>query len=120
MLWVIWTLRQWEVSYLKRKFFYDIPTFIPDENGNIILLQKKSVSPIEIFQYGISQNGKFYLLWDYPLLGDDELESDYREISKERIMNDLGIELNICDKEGNLEIVVKISEALEFIKKIKE
>ena len=102
---------------MKRKFFYDIPTFIPDKNGNIVLMEKKSVSPIEYFQYGINQNGKFYLQWDYPMLGDDELESDYREISKERIKNDLENEMNICNQEENVKIAEKIAEALEFIEK---
>ena len=39
---------------MKRKFFYDIPTLVPDENGDVVLLNKKSISPLEFFQYGIN------------------------------------------------------------------
>ena len=102
---------------MKRKFFYDIPTLVPDENGDVVLLNKKSISPLEFFQYGINKYGKYYLKWDYPMLGDDELESDYREISKERIKNDLRNEFKICIEEENFEIAEKIEEALNYIKK---
>lgn len=51
------------------------------------------------------------------MLGDDELESDYREISKERIKNDLRNEFKICIEEENVEIAEKIEEALNYIKK---
>ena len=102
---------------MKRKFFYDIPTFVPDENGNVVLFQKKSISQLEFFQYGMNKYGKYYLQWDYPMLGDDELESDYREISKERIKNDLRNEFKICMEEENVEIAEKIEEVLNYIEK---
>ena len=102
---------------MKRKFFYDIPTMVPDENGDVVLLNKKSISPLEFFQYGINKYGKYYLKWDYPMLGDDELESDYREISKERLKNDLRNEFKICIEEENVEIAEKIEEALNYIEK---
>ena len=102
---------------MKRKFFYNIPENVPDKSGNIVLMEKNSASPLEFFQYGINQSGKFYLRWDYSLFGDDELECDYREISKERIMNDLIYELNICRQEGNDNIAAKITEFLSYIEK---
>ena len=92
---------------MKRKFFYDIPTLVPDENGDVVLLNKKSISPLEFFQYGINKYGKYYLKWDYPMLGDDELESDYREISKERIKNDL--------RNETIDFAVFISDLCEEI-----
>lgn len=81
-------------------------------------MEKKSLSPLETFQYGINQNGKFYLQWEYPLLGDYELECDYREISKERIKNDLEYELYACRQDGNDEVTEKIVETLSFIEKM--
>lgn len=31
----------------EKKVFYDIPTLVPDENGDVVLLNKKSISPLE-------------------------------------------------------------------------
>ena len=74
---------------MERKFVYNDITLKPDEDNNIVLLSKKSIAPLEVFQYGINSEGKYYLRWDYPLLGDYELETDYREITQERILEDL-------------------------------
>ena len=36
-----------EDMYMKRKYYYDIPTFNADNDGNIIIIHKYSMAPIE-------------------------------------------------------------------------
>ena len=97
------------------RFFYDIPTLEPDEKGNIEVIHKYSVGPIESLTYGITKNKEFYFEWLYPIFGDEELETDYRIISKERILKVLELEIAECKKNENVKLVEKYEEAKKII-----
>lgn len=116
MCWIIWALKGKGDTTMERKFVYNDITLKPDEDNNIVLLSKKSIAPLEVFQYGINSEGKYYLRWDYPLLGDYELETDYREITQERILEDLNNELIICERNGEMRVVENIMKAIHYIK----
>lgn len=45
---------------MKRKFYYDIPSFSPDKDGNIIFMHKYSMAQIESFKYGVSKDNDFF------------------------------------------------------------
>lgn len=100
---------------MKREFYYDIPSFSPDKDGNIIFLYKYSMGPIESFKYGVSKDNQYFLDWEYPIFGDDELENDYRIISGERLIRALKNEIDVCILEGNNELVEKFREGITRI-----
>ncbi len=89
-----------------QKFFYRKPQFEPDEDGNIVIISKYSVGPIESICYGINKNGEYYFEWLYPEFwpGDEELEKDYRIIDEEEIIKAVKSELIVCREAGNNEM----------------
>ena len=99
-----------------RKYYYDEPVFEPDEEGNIIIIHKYSIAPIESFTYGITKDKQFFLDWRYSLLGDDELERDYRIITKERLLNTLKNEIVILKNEGNTKLAMEYEKAYDLVK----
>lgn len=105
---------------MKVKYYYDIPTFNADEHGNVIIIHKYSVAPIESFTYGITKDNQYFLEWEYPMLGDDELEIDYRIITGDRLLDVLKNEINICRETRNAELVEKYVEAMEKIQAIED
>lgn len=105
---------------MKRKYYYDIPNFIPDNDGNIVLINKYSVAPIESFTYGITKDNQFFLDWKYPLFGDDELQCDYRIITSDRLLNVLNDEIDLSKKSGNNELVRKYEKAIEIVYEMME
>lgn len=97
------------------RFLYDIPTLKPDKDGNIVIINKYSVGPIETLTYGITQDNKFYLDWEYPEFNDEELVRDYKIITKERILKALELEIERCKKNGEIQFTQKYEEAKKMI-----
>jgi len=100
---------------MKRKVYYMFPELKSNNDGVIILLEKRYVAPIEVLTYGITSERKFFLEWVYPLTSDIDLGCDYREITKERLINDLTSELNNCDNEEDESLPGKIKKILDFV-----
>lgn len=100
-----------------RKFFYKEPSFKYDIDGNMEIINKMCVGPIEVIIYGINKDGKFYFDWTYPDFypDDSELEREYKIISKEEMIEKIKIEISICEKEGNNDLVQKYYKAIEMI-----
>lgn len=100
---------------MKRKFYYDIPTLEANEDGNIVIIHKYSMAPIETFTYGITFDNQYFFRWEYPIFGDDELECDYRIITAERLLDALRKEIDNCEENGVNELVGKFMEAISYI-----
>ena len=100
------------------QFIYDIPKFEYDEKGNMVIIRKRCLGPIEVIIYGITREGEFYFDWIFPKFypDDSELERDYRIISKEEILEEINVEIDICKKEGRKELVEKYIQAVNIIK----
>ena len=105
---------------MKSIFYYDMPSFNPDKEGNIIFLHKYSMAPIESFKYGISKDNQYFLEWEYPVFGDDELENDYRIISSDRLIKALNNEIKVCKQAGNDELVERFMESIKKIEAIEK
>lgn len=99
------------------KFFYKDPCFEYNSDGNMEIIHKYCVGPIEVFIYGITKNKEFYFDWTFPEFypDDSELERDYRIITKKRMLKALNVEIDTCEKEGNSELVEKYKLAIEMI-----
>lgn len=103
---------------MERKYYYETPTFNPDKDGNIIFIHKYSIAPIESFTYGITKDKQYFLDWKYPVLGDNELENDYRIITSDRLLRALKNEITTCRQSGNIELVEKYEEAIARIEAV--
>lgn len=103
------------------EFFYKKPDFIPDEEGNRVIINKCCVGPIEAVIYGITKDNRYYCDWTYPEFypGDDELERDYRIITKNDMIRALDFEINICRKKGNIEMADEYINAKSIIENYK-
>ena len=89
-----------------QKFFYTKPQLEPDADGNIVIISKASVGPIESVCYGINKAGEYYFRWVYPEFwpGDEELETEYRIIAEDEMIKAVKNELSVCQKAGNKEM----------------
>lgn len=100
------------------KFFYKKPSLEYDSHGNMEIINKRCVGPIEVIIYGITKNKEFYFDWTYPEFypDDSELERDYRIISKEEMIEEINVEINICKNQGNNELAEIYEYAIKMIK----
>ena len=100
------------------EFLYIDPNFEPDEDGNRVIVNKRCVGPIEVIIYGITKDNEYYFDWTFPECypDDDELERDYKIISRDEMLEALDIEIETCRKDGNIEIVDKYIQAKKLIK----
>lgn len=71
------------------RWFYTKPDFVPDRDGNIVLISKKSVGPLEVYEWGIDSNKNAYEL--YKWLENDfyEDESYFRNIETEKLLEQI-------------------------------
>ncbi|MBQ8824446.1 MAG: hypothetical protein IJZ64_04355 [Ruminococcus sp.] len=80
------------------RWFYSRPYLEYNNNGDLILIKKLSFGPLEIWEYGLNKNGKYYEMYEW-------LENDYfkdlnhkTEISKEYICKEINSLLDILQK----------------------
>jgi len=99
------------------KFFYKNPCFEYNSDGNMEIIYKYCVDPMEVLIYGITKNKEFYFDWTFPEFypDDSEMEREYTIISKERMLNAIKIEIDTCKKEGNIELGEQYKRAVEMI-----
>ncbi|MBD5137269.1 MAG: hypothetical protein HDT39_15170 [Lachnospiraceae bacterium] len=99
------------------KFYYKQPCFEYNSDGKMEIIHKYCVGPIEVLIYGITRDKEFYFDWTFPEFypDDSELERDYRIISKERMIRAINVEIETCEKKGDIELVKKYKAAIEMI-----
>ena len=90
-----------------------MPANSTDKEGNRDIIIKICFGPIESTAYGITKDNKYYKDYTFPVgLGDDELENDYRMISKLEMLEAINNEIELCElNRGN-----PIAEALKLEK----
>lgn len=71
------------------QWYYSKPDFIPDKDGNIVLISKKSFGPLEIYEWGLDADNNAYEL--YKWLENDfyEDESYCRNIEREKLQKQI-------------------------------
>lgn len=71
------------------RWFYTKPDFVPDKDGNIALISKKSFGPLEVYEWGIDPNKNAYEL--YKWLENDfyEDESYFHNIKTEKLLEQI-------------------------------
>ncbi|NRU38512.1 hypothetical protein BJV39_002607 [Clostridium beijerinckii] len=88
-----------------------IPANETDEHGNRDIIINLCFGPIEATIYGITKDNKYYKDSTFPAcLGDDELENEYRIISKSEILEAINSEIRVCELNGGN----AIAEALKL------
>lgn len=71
------------------RWFYTKPDFVPDKNGNIILISQQSFGPLEVYEWGIDSDKNAYEL--YKWLENDfyEDESYCQNIEREKLLEQI-------------------------------
>ncbi|MDE7415497.1 MAG: hypothetical protein K2N44_04145 [Lachnospiraceae bacterium] len=71
------------------RWYYTKPDFIPDKDGNIVLITKKSFGPLEVYEWGIDSNKNAYER--YKWLENDfyEDESYCQNIEREKLLEQI-------------------------------
>lgn len=71
------------------RWFYSIPDLVPDNNGNIVLISKRSFGPLEVYEWGIDADKNAYEL--YKWLENDfyEDESYCQNIEREKLLEQI-------------------------------
>ena len=79
---------------------YEKPDLSPNKEGNIVLISKKSVGPLELFEWGLDHNNIPYELYQW-------LENDFfddssfcRTITKEELLKQIDIVISLFGKNG--------------------
>ena len=54
------------------RWCYTMPDYVPAEDGNIILISKKSFGPLEVYEWGLDNNNNPYERYEW-------LEDDFYE-----------------------------------------
>ena len=80
------------------RFFYNLPSFTENADGNREIINKRCVGPIEVIIYGITKDNEYYFDWTYPEFypDDSELERSYKIITKQKILDALDLEIEVC------------------------
>ena len=79
---------------------YAMPSTKPDDEGRIIAISRKSVAPLEVFEWGLTADHRFYE--KYTWCENDLFEdSSYEiEISKESFIDEIEkVKKLVCDTE---------------------
>lgn len=93
--------------------YHRIPANTKDEEGNRYIIINLCFGPIESTVYGITKENEYYKEDTFPAcFGDDELEHEYRIISKSEMLEAINSEIKFCELNG----VNAIVEALKLEK----
>ncbi len=82
------------------RWLYHKPDLVPNKEGNIVLISKKSFGPLEIFEMGIDSNNIPYECYEW--LENDWFEDfSYRKnITNQDLINVINLELKIFNDNG--------------------
>ena len=71
------------------RWYYTKPDFVPDKNGTIVLISKKSFGPLEVYEWGIDSNKKAYELYRW-LENDFYADESYCQyIEREKLLEQI-------------------------------
>ena len=87
-----------------KNFYHCMPAKTLNKNGERAIIRYYCFGPIEAFEYGITQNGDYYLKYTYAPLGEDEIECDYKIISAEKMLAVINQEILLCENNGGSHI----------------
>ncbi|OVE69044.1 hypothetical protein CCS79_08955 [Clostridium diolis] len=91
--------------------YHKMPANETDEHGNRDIIINLCFGPIEATIYGITKDNQYYKDDTFPAcLGDDELENEYRIISKSEMLEAINSEIRVCELNGGN----AIAEALKL------
>lgn len=94
------------------RWHYVMPKFKFNGEGKMYLILQLSFGPLETYEYGMTQQGKFYK--DYHWCEDDFFEDSdfYKEITKEEMLQEIIETKELC-KEHQWDEGVKIYEKIQ-------
>jgi len=71
------------------RWMYNKPNFVPNKEGNIVIISKRSFGPLEIYEWGLDKNNIPYERYEW--LEDDYFaDSGYiKNITKEELLNEI-------------------------------
>ena len=71
------------------RWYYDQPSAQPDAEGRIVVISKKSIAPLEVYQWGLTADHKCYE--KYSWCENDFFSDSYyeKEISKEALIEQI-------------------------------
>ncbi len=89
-----------EKSVYMNRWLYDKPDLVPNKDGDIVLISKKSFGPLEAFEWGIDRNNIPYESYEW--LENEWLEdTSYRKnITNQELINILNSEIKNFSDNG--------------------
>ena len=67
------------------RWLYTRPDLVPNKDGNIVLISKKSFGPLEVYEWGLDADNNAYELYEWLENDFYEDESYYRNIGREEL-----------------------------------
>lgn len=82
------------------KWLYSVPDPLPDKDGNIVLIKKASVGPLEVYEWGMDSNNIPYE--SYKWLEDDFFEetSYFKNIDNEELLRQINSTISLFKSNG--------------------
>ena len=71
------------------RWYYAMPSTAPDEEGRIVVISKKSVAPLEVFEWRITADHKCYEKYEWCENALFEGSNYEKEISKEELIGQI-------------------------------
>lgn len=95
------------------RWCYTMPDYVPAEDGNIILISKKSFGPLEVYEWGLDNNNNPYERYEW-------LEDDFYEgykycktITREELLKEIYYVISVFKNKGLSEWINFYVEILE-------
>lgn len=95
------------------RWCYTMPDAVPDEDGNIVLISKKSFGPLEVCEWGLDNNHNPYERYEW--LENDLYEDERycKNISKEELLKQIYNVISIFRSNGLSEWINFYMEILD-------
>lgn len=97
------------------RWFYQKPNLIPDENGTIVLIAKRSFGPLEIYEWGIDRKGKPYEMYQWCENDFFENESYIKNISHAELKLQIDIMMQFAIHNKLSDWIPLYEKANEFL-----
>ena len=94
---------------------YTKPNFIPDKDGNIVIIQKLSFGPLEMYEWGIDFNNIPYECYKW-LENDFYTYENYKiNITKEELFYQIHFVISLFKQNGRSEWVATYEKILDTL-----
>lgn len=97
---------------------YTKPDFVPNQNGNIVIIQRVSFGPLEVYEWGIGFNNIPYERYEWIENDFYEDENYRRNITREELFHQILSVVSLFKENGLSEWVTiyeKILDGLNFM-----